>query len=675
MILETVLNAIPLQLPTGTSDSMKNMSIRIKALYVSATLMAGCLLMLAVTQYAMRTLSVGGPIYSRIILGKDLVADVLPPPAYIIESYLEVTLALNDPTSAKQRFTRLEALNKDYAARQSYWAGQNLPADLRQALLNDANMPAREFWTVLEQDFIPALLRNDQTAAKAAYIKITESYDKHRVAIEKTVEIANNFVARGEASANSESTILTVAVLVVSGLILVLLVLVARAVSNGLVTPVVAVTAAMHELTNGNFDTPLATSTRSDEIGKMTRALVVFRDAGVENRRLETAAAEQRLKAETDRLQREAEKAEQERQSQELRRIADEERSAREVEKARQADEAATTMASLADSLARLASGDLRCTIDRPFVENFEPLRTNFNSAVSQLRETISTIVASAKVINDRSAEMATASDDLSRRTEQQAACLEESSAATSELTSAVNETADSSIKTKDVITAAKNDSKNGTIVIQQTITAIDGIRESSQLISNKIRVIDEIAMQTNLLALNASVEAARAGESGRGFAVVAAEVRALAQRSAQAAKEIKELISKSTAEVDTGVELVAASGHSLERILAHVALIDNGIAEIARRAVDQATTLKQVNTAIGEIDQSTQKNAVMAEEATAACRALAQESDQLARIVSVFQFDDANRKASSAPAAGPRSAQGRSGGIALVTGTNRLRA
>lgn len=161
MVLNTVPNAIPLQLPTGISDPMKNMSIRIKALYVSATLMAGCLLMLAVTQYAMRTLSVGGPIYSRIILGKDLVADILPPPAYIIESYLEATLALNDPLSAKQRFTRLETLHKDYAARQSHWSGQNLPADLRQALLHEADVHAKEFWTVLEQDFIQALFRDD----------------------------------------------------------------------------------------------------------------------------------------------------------------------------------------------------------------------------------------------------------------------------------------------------------------------------------------------------------------------------------------------------------------------------------------------------------------------------------------------------------------------------------
>lgn len=625
---------------------MKNLSIRAKAMSVSAVLMAGCLLMLAVTQYAMQKLRVGGPIYAQIVLGKDLLADILPPPAYIIESYLEATLALNDAANSKERIARLTTLRKEYSARQEFWAGQTLTADLGQALTQEADLPAREFWTTLDQDFIPALARNDVGAAQAAYSKMSGLYDRHRAAIDKAVQLATRFVSQNETAANNQSSTLTVAVLVVSGLMLLLLAVLARAVSTGLVSPVVAITAAMHHLTEGRLDAPLPASDRTDEIGSMNRALVVFRDSGLEKTRLESAAAAQRLKQESDRLQREAEKAEQERQAQELRQIADQERTAREAEKARQADEAAATMASLADSLARLANGDLMCTIDQPFVENFEPLRTDFNAALTQLRATISTIVASAKVINERSAEIAMASDDLSRRTEQQAACLEQSSAATNELSSAVNQTAGSSTKTKDVITAARRDSENGAVVIQQTITAIAGIKESSQLISHKIRVIDEIAMQTNLLALNASVEAARAGDAGRGFAVVAAEVRALAQRSAEAAKEIKELITKSSIEVDTGVELVAASGTSLERIMSQVSLIDNGIAEIAGRAINQAATLKQVNTAIGEIDQSTQKNAAMAEQATAACRALAQESEQLTRMVGVFKFDDASRRA-----------------------------
>ena len=163
------------------------------------------------------------------------------------------------------------------------------------------------------------------------------------------------------------------------------------------------------------------------------------------------------------------------------------------------------------------------------------------------------------------------------------------------------------------------------------------GIMNSSQQIGRIIGVIDEIAFQTNLLALNAGVEAARAGNSGRGFAVVATEVRALAQRSADAAKEIKELISKSSTEVANGVKLVGATGEAFDRIKQQISTIDGGIADIAGQAIDQASTLKQVNTAMSEIDQTTQQNAAMAEQATAACHSLAQESGRLADMVAEF--------------------------------------
>ena len=191
----------------------------------------------------------------------------------------------------------------------------------------------------------------------------------------------------------------------------------------------------------------------------------------------------------------------------------------------------------------------------------------------------------------------------------------------------------------------ARIESEKGSQVLRKTVTAMDGIRGTSQQISQKIVIIDEIALQTNLLALNASVEAARAGESGRGFAVVATEVRALAHRSAQSAKEIKDLIARSTVEVDLGVELVAATGSAIDRIMSQVALIDDGIADIASRAIEQAATLKQVNIAIGEIDQSTQQNAAMAEESTAACQALAHESERLAGMVGAFKTAATGRR------------------------------
>lgn len=616
---------------------MKNKSIATRSVMISTFLIIGCLAMLGTTYYAMQKLRVGGPIYSKIMAGKDLLADILPPPEYIIEPYLEATLALNDPSSTAQRASRLVALRKDYDIRHQFWIEQTFDKALQYALTVDAHKPAVKFWQTLENDFFPALARGDIAQAKSAYVRLTSAYNTHRLSIDKLVIDANAFVKATEDSANSERHTLMTMVVVVSGLMLILFVLSALAVAKGLVSPLTALTNAMHQLTSGRLDVPLKKSERKDEIGDMARALLVFRDAGLEKNRLEQETAAQRDKAERERQSREAEKLERDRKEERLRQIADLERSDREAEKARQGEQASAAISALAGSLDRLAKGDLQCQIVTPFAPTFEQLRTDFNAAVSSLNETILSVVASAQVINERTLEIASASEDLARRTEQQAGSLEESSAATNELSNAVNETADSSTKTKDVISDAKRNSDVGAAIIKKTISAMGNIRDSSQQISNIIGVVDEIAFQTNLLALNAGVEAARAGDSGRGFAVVATEVRALAQRSAEAAREIKGLISKSSDQVAVGFALVAETGDAIDRMMSQVSEIDGGIADIATRAIDQATTLKQVNTAIAEIDQTTQQNASMAEQATAACRTLARESEQLATMLRKF--------------------------------------
>ncbi|MEQ1717426.1 MAG: PAS domain-containing methyl-accepting chemotaxis protein [Hyphomicrobium sp.] len=303
-----------------------------------------------------------------------------------------------------------------------------------------------------------------------------------------------------------------------------------------------------------------------------------------------------------------------------------------------------TIVRTLGAGLNDLASGNLTSRLEHALHEDADKLRTDFNDSVVRLRETIETIIIRANTINERTREISAASDELARRTERQAASLEESSAAANDLAAAVNQTAVSSTKTKDIISAAKIDSEAGAQVTKQTIAAMGRIQESSQKISQIIGVVDEIAFQTNLLALNAGVEAARAGDSGRGFAVVATEVRALAQRSAQAAKEIKELISRSTSDVEAGFKLVNETGEAIDRIMDQVALIDSGIADIAVRAIDQASMLKSVNTAISSIDQTTQQNASMAEEATAVCHTLAEESTQLSSMLQAFKVGPGQR-------------------------------
>ena len=297
----------------------------------------------------------------------------------------------------------------------------------------------------------------------------------------------------------------------------------------------------------------------------------------------------------------------------------------------------------LGAGLARLAENDLEHRIEEAFGPSFEDLRVDFNRSLEKMQNTILKIAGNTTAIQSGTQEIFAASDDLSRRTEQQAASLEETAAALNEITETVKKSAEGASHARAVVAAADSDAKKSAVVVRQAVEAMEAISKSAHQISQIIGVIDEIAFQTNLLALNAGVEAARAGDAGRGFAVVASEVRALAQRSAEAAKEIKELISASTSQVSQGVELVTETGKSLERILTQVTDINAVVTEIAAGAREQATGLEEVNTAINQMDQVTQQNAAMVEETTAASHALSQETAQLADLVSQFRVGRAS--------------------------------
>jgi methyl-accepting chemotaxis protein len=309
--------------------------------------------------------------------------------------------------------------------------------------------------------------------------------------------------------------------------------------------------------------------------------------------------------------------------------------------------------------LEKLAAGDLLVRLTETVAPQYEKLRADFNTAVSQLQETVSVIGRNTQAIRAGAGEIAAAADDLSRRTEQQAASLEQTAAALDQITATVRKTADGADHARDVVGKAKADAERGGQVVREAVLAMGEIESSSHKVSQIIGVIDEIAFQTNLLALNAGVEAARAGDAGRGFAVVASEVRALAQRSAEAAKEIKALISASTAQVGSGVKLVGETGHSLERIVSQVADINAVVSEIAASAKEQATGLQEVNKAVNQMDQTTQQNAAMVEESTAASHSLAQEAEELGRLLRRFRTGRREapltaRPAPSAPAAAP---------------------
>ena len=380
--------------------------------------------------------------------------------------------------------------------------------------------------------------------------------------------------------------------------------------------PLLRLGAVMGTLAAGDMAVEIEGRNRRDEIGDMSRAVEVFKRNALDRARLEAEAAAARAQAEAER-----------------------ERAA--SERAKAAEEQAEAVRRLGDGLKGVAGGDLMVRLADGFTPAYAQIRDDFNAAIDKLKATVVSVVGSTGAIETSAKEISAAADDLSHRTEEQAASLEETTATLTEVTATVKKSAEGTQHACQVAVTADQDAKKSGEVVRRAVEAMSAIAKSSQQISQIIGVIDEIAFQTNLLALNAGVEAARAGEAGRGFAVVASEVRALAQRSAGAAKEIKGLISDSSAQVGVGVDLVAETGSSLERIANQVAEINAAVSDIAAGSHEQSTALEQINQAIGQMNLVTQQNAAMVEQSTAAGHSLSEETVKLAEIVAQFHVAD----------------------------------
>ncbi|MBU3961242.1 MAG: methyl-accepting chemotaxis protein [Alphaproteobacteria bacterium] len=303
-----------------------------------------------------------------------------------------------------------------------------------------------------------------------------------------------------------------------------------------------------------------------------------------------------------------------------------------------QAAEQRRVVEDLSTALEQLAQGDLTRPIATPFPPDYESLRVNYNGALKRLHDAIADISGGVSSLREGSNGISSAADQLAHRTEQQAASLEETAAALNEITATVQATSAGASKARETVRNTHADVERSGRTMSQAVTAMERIEASARQMEQIISVIDEIAFQTNLLALNAGVEAARAGESGRGFAVVAQEVRALAQRAADAAREIRQLISGSNEQVALGASLVNQTGEALSKVVGQVGEIARLISEIASSAVEQANGLEEVNGAVNQMDQFTQQNAVMVEESNAASHAIRMEADRLSNKVSVFK-------------------------------------
>jgi methyl-accepting chemotaxis protein len=391
---------------------------------------------------------------------------------------------------------------------------------------------------------------------------------------------------------------------------------------------------SMGQIAKGDYAAEIEGQDRKDEVGEMARAVQVFKENGLAVQRLENETEAGRSAAERQRL------------------AADAERTNAASVQQRLAAEQAIVVKALAEGLTRLSQGDLSARVEDEVAADYAALKQDFNAAVSHLAETIATIQATSVDVGNAAREINSGADDLSKRTEEQASSLEETAATTEQLAASVKASAQASRQAVQLANEATEVAVNGGAVAGQAVDAMTRIEQTSRKISDITSVIDEIAFQTNLLALNAAVEAARAGDAGKGFAVVASEVRTLAQRSADAAKDIKTLISESGAEVEQGVGLVRAAGDALSRIVEASRKVSATVSDISAAAAEQANGIDEMSQTVAHMDEMTQQNAALAEESAASATSLSGQIGRLNQLVASFRTGGDGQSRTSAPVA-----------------------
>lgn len=465
-------------------------------------------------------------------------------------------------------------------------------------------------FTVANSRTLRLALEGDYAAAKNNYVfeerlrtkEIHHKLDEASVKFTELLSMINDLQAAANAATMQEqATVLermqSISITVLSVIAVVGLLAAFVSVSRSIIRPISRIPQSI--LNAGKADVePDPAAARRDEIGDILRSVQRFGSEIKEAQRLQQRETEQQLA------------------------------------------EQSTAVHAISSGLEQLASGDLTARIQQDLPEGYGELRENFNNTLDRLNETIAKITVTSQSIKGSSGEINQGSQDLSQRTESQAATLEQTAAALDEMTASVRSAAENARQVEATMNEARNAAETNREIVQNAVSAMTEIKNSSNHISQIITVIDDIAFQTNLLALNAGVEAARAGEAGRGFAVVASEVRALALRSSDAAMEIKTLISNSRQQVDQGVDLVDQSGEALQSIVTQVTDVARLVSGIAEGAAEQSIGLNEINTGVIQLDKVTQQNAALVEETTATSQMLASDARQLAQLVDHFRID-----------------------------------
>ena len=654
-----------------------------KLVVLTGVFVVGFAIFGALSNSTLNTVKVHGPHYNRVVQNKDLLADVLPPPNYIVESYLTAHLMVNetDSKSLDSLISHYENLKIEYADRQQHWKENLADGPLKHEINESSRVPAEAFFAVLDDELIPAIQSGDNETAKHVLNEtLPPLYGKHRASVDVIVDTTNNNAAETEAEVAAligrrQMTMFGVGLILILGVVAFAYWL-SRSVQHqeremSRIHSMVEQAPANMFFADENLNIQYMNPASAKSLAKLEQHMAFSADdvIGKNIDRVFPRPAEQRNSKQDvpskSNVEVGAEKlevlvspiydqnsnylganvtweivTEKLAMAQTVRDQAEADRlkSKQQEAEAKKTQEKVTIVL---DVVNQIAQGRFDLEVPDLGSDAIGQVGNALETAIEAVRAALSEVSEVSSTVATASTEMSSAAEEISRGAQQQAARLEETAASLEEITSTVKQNSENAQEARALVNGSKDVATTGGKVVSDAVQAMHEINESSKRISDIITTIDEIAFQTNLLALNAAVEAARAGEQGRGFAVVASEVRNLAQRSATSAKEIKNLIVDSNSKVERGTKLVNQSGESLDEIVQSVKRVADIVSEIAAASQEQLSGIQQVNQAVTQMDQVTQTNASQTEEMAGTSGSVLGHVRQLETMVGKFNLGD----------------------------------
>ena len=577
---------------------------------------------------------VNGPNYQSIIRGKDLLADVLPPPEYLVESYLVALQMLDEPDRAglNKLIERSRTLRTDYETRHDFWAKDLPESPLKEAIVARAYKPGLEFLDVCDREYIPAIVAGDLTRARAVERgRLRETYEAHRAAIDTVVNLATADSGRLESETATVIADRNYALAVLGGLVLLVAGVLAYYVTQGVCGPLALAVKALNALAEG--DTAVSVDYQSaDEIGELAASCRKLKAAvtrvASETTTLIQAAREGRLDARGDVRGLQGAYAQLVSSANEMVAVV------------------AAPLNEAVRVLEQVAAGDLTVRVSGTYQGAYRRIEETLNHALDALGGALSEVKLATDQIALASEEVAAGGHSVANGSSQQAASLEAVSSSLEVVTAMTKQSAIRADQSKQRSDAARDSAKKGIDDMQMLSETVRQIKVSSDETALLVKTIDDIAFQTNLLALNAAVEAARAGDSGRGFAIVAEEVRSLAIRSAEAARDTAQRILASVKNADSGVALNDAVAETLREIHARVSEVSGVMGEVALASAQQSQSVSQISVAVASVSGVTQHNAATSEQFAGAANDLAAQVTQMRSVMSAFTIPQNERAA-----------------------------